>query len=362
MSVELKLTDKELPVSPAFVDFMSHVIEGRPFEAREWSEQLSETLSDAQREMTARAQQEAAKVIADERGRAAIMRVYQWLLAMLTGDVQALGQIQLHYHFVNVIGIPRTGGSYLTTELYRALGYDPHKVPTALAHDGFPEAGPFLIRKGENSWIVSLQTMAEYLVMVEMYFAQAKRHSGKIVVPKKLTKGIYAGGFFQRVLGRTVEHVFTVRHPVTACVSTYEKSGGLPGNGRFAIRSNIEEWILRDLVYTGRQQQELAQMDYFEAYLRYWELYHLYIATTGLSATPDLRVIAYGKGRFERLAASFHRRYESDLEIPEFKVRDEPRQRHPDWTARAEPVVRRVADVWSRVGILFPYEEVMEGW
>jgi hypothetical protein len=43
--------------------------------------------------------------------------------------------------------------------------------------------------------------MAEYLTMVEIFFADQKQYSGKIVVPKKLTQSIYAGGFFHRVLG-----------------------------------------------------------------------------------------------------------------------------------------------------------------
>jgi len=271
-----------------------------------------------------------------------------------------LRDIQLRYHFVNVIGIPRCGGSYLTKELYRALAYDPTQVPNALAHDGFPEAGPFELAPGRNSWVLSLHTMAEYLTMVEMFFQNAARHSGKVVVPKKLTKGIYAGGFFHRVLGEAVEMILTVRHPVTACISTYEKSGGLPANERFAVRSNIEEWCRRDLAHTGATPQQLAGMDYFEAYLRYWEQYHVLLATTGLSASRDLRVVAYGKSRMEALANSFHRRYESTAEASAFKVDDEPRSRHPDWIARAEPSVRRVAELWQRVGLEFPMDAVME--
>ena len=362
MGVEVKLSDRELPVSPVFVDFLAHLVDGREFTDREWYDQLSEQLNYAQRDLVQRAPKDAERVMADARGRAAIARSYHWLLALLVGNQQALRELQLRYHFVNVVGIPRTGGSYLTQELYRALGIDPRKVHHALAHDGFPEAGPFQLTAGTNSWVVSLQTMAEYLVMVEMFFGNRARHSGKIVVPKKLTKGIYAGGFFHRVLGEAVENIVTLRHPVSACISTYEKSGGLPENGRFALRSNIEEWARRDLAYVGIDQQQLAQMDYFDAYLRYWEQYHLYIATTGLSANRDLRVVVYGKQRLEDLARSFHRRYESTLEITQFQVFEEQRTRHPEWIARSQPVLDRVAAVWERVGLRFPMEPLMECW
>lgn len=362
MGIELKLTDRELPVSPVFIDFLAHRVDGRAFEGHQWHDQISEQLNRAQREIARSAPQEAARVMAHAEGRAAVARSYELLLALLVGDLSGLKELQLKFHFVNVIGIPRNGGSYLTKELFRALGYDPTQVPNALAHDGFPEAAPFQLRPGVNTWLLSLQTMAEYLVMVELFFGDARRHSGKIVVPKKLTKGIYAGGFFHRVLGEAVECIFTLRHPVSSCISTYEKSGGLPADGKFAVRSNIEEWCRRDLVYTGLRAPEVMALDYFDAYLRYWEQYHIYVATTGLSATQDLRVAAYGKQRLESLAAGFHRRYDSAANVTEFKVSDENRRRHPDWIRKSEPVMQRVADLWQRVGLPFPLEEINECW
>ena len=70
------------------------------------------------------------------------------------------------------------------------MGYDPTRVPNVISHDGFPDAGPFRFDKGVNNWITSLQKMVEYLTMVEIYFGKNKPHSGKVVVPKKLLKGL----------------------------------------------------------------------------------------------------------------------------------------------------------------------------
>ena len=227
-----------------------------------------------------------------------------------------------------------------------------------IAHDGFPEAGPFRFDAGHNSWTTSLATMAEFLTMVEIWFGSAKTHMGKIVVPKKLLKGSYAGGFFHHVLGEAVDHIFTVRHPVTSAISTYEKSGGLPDNARFAVRGNIEEWIRRDLAYTGL---DALKMDYFDAYLRYWEQYHYYVATTGLSANRNIEIVPYGAEHMTALARRWHNRFESGLEPGEFKVFDK-RERHPEQMKLAEPVVKRVAAVWERVGLAFPYDAVMQSW
>ena len=115
-------------------------------------------------------------------------------------------------------------------------------------------------------------------------------------------------------------------------------------------------------MYTGADPDAVLKMDYFDAYLRYWEQYNYYVATTGLSANKAIRVVAYGKERMEQLVKSFYYRFgDTDPQPEPFEVFDK-RDRHPEWIARAEPVVRRVSEVWSTVGLVFPLEEVMEGW
>ena len=201
MGIEFKLSDRELPVSPAFINFLAQWLLGRPFEHEIWADQLSEALSPADEELHRRAFDAAARVMSNARGRELVARAYSLLFALLTGDLAPLQELQSRFHFVSVVGVPRTGGSYVTAELYRAIGMVPEQVPNALAHDSFPESGPFQLQNGINSWVLSLKTMAEYLTMVELFFADQKSHAGRIVVPKKLTKSVYAGGFFHRLLG-----------------------------------------------------------------------------------------------------------------------------------------------------------------
>jgi hypothetical protein len=206
--------------------------------------------------------------------------------------------------------------------------------------------------------MVSLKTLSEYLTMVETFFGDRKSYDGKIVVPKKLTKAVYAGGLFHCALGEETEHVLTVRHPVASCVSTYEKSGGFPADGRFTVRSNIEEWCRRDLQHIGFSAEELKNMDYFDAYLRYWEHYHLSLAMTGLSASRHLKVVVFGKTALESAAQGYHARYGSNLQVSEFHTSDEARRRHPEWIERTRPAIDRVAAAWSLAGIAFPAEEI----
>jgi len=362
MGVEFKLTDRELPVSPAFIHFLAQAVLIRPFERELWADQLSEALALSDDDLNRRAADAAALVMASASGREHLARAYSLLFALLAGDVTPLRELQARFHFINVIGIPRTGGSYVTAELYRALGMVPEQVPSALAHDSFPEAGPFQLQPGINSWIQSLKTMAEYLTMVEVFFAGQQPHCGKIVVPKKLTKSVYSGGFFQRVLGEGTEHVLTVRHPAAACVSTYEKSGGLPVGGRFVVRSNIEEWCRRDLEFTGCGARQLKGLDYFGAYLRYWEQYHLSVVMSGLAASHNLRVVAFGKAALQSIAQGHHDRYHSGLQASEFHVSDKARRLHPEWIERARPSLERIEATWKALGLAFPAEEVVACW
>lgn len=362
MGVEFKLTDRELPVSPVFVSFLEQALAQRPRAREIWPDQRSEDLSRVDSAAHERATAAAAALMSHRSGREHLARAYGLLVALLAGEPAPLEALQARFHFICVTGIARTGGSYLTAEIYRSIGIEPERVPPALAHDGFPEAGPFRLQDGINSWVVTLKTTAEYLTMVEVFFAGRAPHEGRVVVPKKLTNFVHAGAFFRRVLGESMEQVLTLRHPVAACVSTYEKSGGLPADGRFTVRSNIEEWCRRDLEDTGCRAGRLAEMDYFEAYLRYWEQYHLALAMAGPAAAARLRMAAYGRDTLRALAREYHVRYGSGLEPREFEVSDAARRRHPEWVERAQPAIDRVAAAWKVLGLEFPLAEISACW
>ena len=361
MGLEFKLTDRELPVSPVFVDFLARAVSRQPFDPQIWAEQRSETLAPKAVDPN-RAADAAAIVMDSAFGRETLARAYTLLFALLTGDLEPLHELQSRFHFVTVIGIPRAGGSYLTAELYRALGMAPERVPDGIAHDSFPEAGPFCLQPEVNSWVMSLKTMAEYLAMVEIFFGDQPRHFGKIVVPKKLTKGAYAGGFFGRVFGETTEHVLTVRHPIASCISTYEKSGGLPLDGRFTVRSNIEEWCRRDLQHTGCSAEQVKRMDYFDAYLRYWEQYHLRLAMSGMSVCRNLRIVAFGDANLQSIAQAYHDRYNSGLQASAFYISDKARRLHPEWIDRAKLAIDRIEAAWKLVGMRYPTDEISWCW
>ncbi|MEK6593730.1 MAG: hypothetical protein AABZ67_11690, partial [Pseudomonadota bacterium] len=166
MGVEIKLTDKEFPVSPVFIEFLHRHIENRAFETS-WHDQLSEALIPAQIDE----KQQAAVAVAEHVlqhpiGQKAIYRSYELLTALLVGQPDKLRIFHERYRFICVVGCPRHGGSYLTKQLFVALGMAPDAVPNVIAHDGFPDAAPFQFKENFNSLTTMQQNMAEYLAMV----------------------------------------------------------------------------------------------------------------------------------------------------------------------------------------------------
>ena len=362
MGVEIKLTDREFPVSPVFIDFLHRHIEGRSHEAT-WHDQLSEELVPVQAEEKQRAAVAVAEqVLQDPAGQKAILRSYELLTALLTGQADKLKRFHERYRFICVVGCPRHGGSYLTKQLFLACGMEPDQVPNAIAHDGFPDAAPFQFKENYSSITTMIQNMAEYLAMVEVFFANSRLFDNRVVVPKKATKAAYHGAFFNAALGSDTEYVITLRHPLAACVSTYEKSTRLPEDGSFKVRGNIEEWARRDCVFTGADPEEIEKQSYIDVYLRYWEQYHNNLALTGLAANRrNWTVVAYGRESMVDLARRYFKRFRAKGQPEEFKVFDK-RERHPKWRQPADAALRRVAENWKSVGLGFPIDELMEGW
>ncbi len=361
MGVEIKLSDRDLPVSPALVDFLYRRIHGRAMDAL-WHDQVSEVLVPAESEKRVEhARDVAESVIAHPVGQQVIFRAYELFAALLTGDEAKLAAFHRRFRFILVVGCPRHGGTYLTKQLFRALGQDPTQVPGVIAHDGFPNATPYSFGAGYNSHTSMLLQTAEYLAMVEAWFGDRPAIDGKIIVPKKATKAAYQGGFFHSVFGADAEYLITLRHPLAACISTYEKSGGLPANGLFRARSNIEVWAERDLLTAGTALEQTQHLRYIDAYLGYWRYYHLQLAGSGLALDQRWQVVAYGRERLMQIAADLNRRFGVAGPVEDFQVKRKL-ERHPDWIGAADGVLHQTEAIWKAQGLPFPQAELAEGW
>ena len=132
MGVEIKLTDKEFPVSAAFIEFLHHHINEQRIEAS-WHDQLSEVLvpADAEKKREV-AQAVAESVMQDAAGQKAIYRSYELLTAILTGKFLAVfltvilqGLVLMaasHFAFGVNWGDPAGAGLVLVGQVIAATG------------------------------------------------------------------------------------------------------------------------------------------------------------------------------------------------------------------------------------------------
>lgn len=298
--------------------------------------------------------------------RRAVNDLLQMAIALLAGNYPAVRSYLRDTRFAFVIGYPRSGGSYLTKELLRTVGLDHTRVSEALAHDGFPELRETWYDWAGNRPYFHLQEaifqVAEFLVIANLYFRRRSQPGadGVWLAPKKMHKLVSWAGSFKMLLGQgQADYLVTVRHPLPSAVSIYEKSGGLPADGRFpaaAPRSAIERWILNDLMHLGYPLQQLSAMDYFEAVAASWSHFYSRMAGSGLflGERDEIRLVPYGQAGLEGVVADFRRRYGDPAALPEpFHIHDKA-QRHPDWQARGDAAVAAVAAQWAALGLNFP--------
>ncbi|WJW75201.1 hypothetical protein QVG61_12005 [Thiohalobacter sp. IOR34] len=361
MGLEIKLTDTQIKPSKDFIDFLFRLRSGEKFKEN-WFDQLSERLKPGSaQQVEERLRRLEGQHLADPVIKEALLKSYNLTVALLIGETAMVKRFLAPYRFIFVVGCPRSGGSYLTKQAYMALGHDPERIPGLIAHDGFPKAWPFYIGSGHNQHTDMARYLAEYLVMVELFFAHRENPGQHTIIPKKDINAAYHGAFFNQVLGQNTEYILTIRHPATSCISTYEKSGGLPENRKFAVRSTIESFIQRDNTFTGADAHDLLRQDYFDVYLRYWEQYHYNLALTGLCTNRQHQVVAYTRDSMIDSAQAFYSRFSSDGSAEPFKVFNK-KGRHPNWIKKAENAIYRVRDVWKLAGLDFPLEEIMEVW
>lgn len=309
MSIEIRLTDQHLPVSPAVIDFLYQFLVGKTRETH-WHNQLSEELRNESQTVLDNASKHMEEISKLPVAQQTINRGYDLTLSILFGTLDRLKSLQDSKKFILIVGCPRSGGSYLTKHLFKSISKEISITPSVIAHDGFPDPVPFSLQKGNNAHTTLARHMGEYLAMSELFFAKDRLINGLTIIPKKSTKAAYYGVFCNDVLGDNAELILTIRHPVASCVSTLEKSGGTTNKNLFKVRSNIESWIERDIRYLSGQHS-LENEEYFDCYLKYWENYHHSLVSTGLLANKNIIIVPFISSSLYDTAKGFYNRFNS---------------------------------------------------
>lgn len=354
MGLTLTLTDEELPASPAFVDFLHAWLSGGEQRVGTWylqEEELLDRSTEDHQDLAAR----ASAIMRDPQGRDAIVRAYRYFKEMLTGRPDTVRELN-RFHFIFIVGIPRSGGTYMTKQLLRAAGIDYRQVPHALAHDGFPHLTELSFPdRRHNAHTTSLLQLAEYFVMVELYFQRYGRLAfrGGVVVPKKFTKLIYNFPLIRELVGTRAEYLITLRHPLGVMQSVLDKSGGMPSNGLFAVRSAIERWALDEAMRWGANEAQVMQLPYAQVMLDYWKRFHMQLAISGIPSMPTAKLVTFGAASMTGVMKEYYRAFGITLEPEAFKEAAFP-EFAPELTVAALAAINDVAQLWRSVGMRFP--------
>lgn len=297
--------------------------------------------------------------------RKALEDTTQIILAMVRGDYEFIRHYLQGIRFAFIIGYPRTGGSYLTKSIVRVTGLDHKNVPEPLAHDSYPNILDSWVRDDSGQplsyFYESFFQLAEFLVLSKLYWRQKTKltENQTYLVAKKIHKAVYAGqGFKTLFIPGQADYLLTVRNPLPVAISIYEKSGGLPEDGKFPakqLRSFIEVVVLRDLLALGYSVDEIAGLDYYAAVEKSWVRFYSTLATSGLfcGGKNGIRIIPYDKNTLVATVQSYYDEH-GFAEAPEDVYIDDKSSRHEAWKQQADAAVSTMKQLWASLGLAFP--------
>ncbi len=359
MGLTLTLTDAEIPASPPFIEFLYAYLNGEDYHVGLWHAQQDETLSRRDGRFK-NIQEKASNVIANKEGKRHVVRSYRYFKEMLTGKPNLIKQLE-KFKFYFVVGIPRTGGTYLTKQMFLAANIDYKTVQNALAHDGFPHLAPLSFKGRGNIHTNGLLQLAEFLTMVEIYYGGGNllRHNNKIVVPKKFTKAVYNYPLIREMFSGNSNFLITLRHPISMTQSVIEKSGGMPKNRRYDLRSAIERWALDSWLQTGKTEDDVRKMGYVDVMVGYWKRYHYHLALSGMAGSPNTTLVPYGEKSMTDITKKLFADFGVYLEPEKFKVAEPPKFEKSE-ELLADMTVAEMAVFWESLGLKFPKHDLMQ--
>ena len=359
MGLTFTLTDNEIPPSPIFIEFLNSFFKDEPYHVGQWYLQEEEGLSNNDQRFND-IRDKVKYVMSLEQGTQALLRSYRLFKEMLTGRPDNLKTIS-RFRFFFIIGIPRTGGTYLTKQIFRACNIDYNKVQNALAHDGFPHLAHLSFQGESNIHTNSLLQLAEYLTMVELYYMKYGKlaFQGGVVVPKKFTKSVYNFSIIKELFGSNSNYIITLRHPLTMIQSILDKSGNMPDNNKFQSRSAIEKWALDNMVNNGFKEQEvIGKMDYVDVLLNYWQNYHYQMALAGIPNMPTTDIVTFGVKSMTEYVSKLYDNFGVNIKPESFKTPSKTTFATVEHKKKADKIIANVNNLWSSLGMKFPADKL----
>ena len=299
----ISFLDTELPLSYDYVQFMHNKMLESEADIHDWYNQHKETnhcLLDKDR---INRQDKLAKDLIEKEPEATtemITLVYSLFRKLVLGNLEAIKVID-KIAPVFVVGLPRSGGTYVTKQLYKGLHIDYKQVSSALGHDGMPGVPEFTYDIGKQGEVVNRRThsylsIAEFIIMASDYYSHlpnAWYADGRLVFPKKLCNLIYDYNLFKYVFPHA-KYIVTYRSPLGFLGSIMDKAKKKDPLSPFSVDLVIEQWA-DSLVHSSNYVLEKeSDAQYYKIMLEYHRLYYQRLAASGILSDPSVSIVEFG--------------------------------------------------------------------
>ncbi|MCZ6466652.1 MAG: hypothetical protein O6829_05185 [Alphaproteobacteria bacterium] len=265
--------------------------------------------------------------------------------------------------FIFIVGITRSGGTYLLTQLLEANGIDYRHLSLSMVHDGIPSYAYML-----DSLTVPMRYVAAAFEFFQFLAWAQEAFDGRGTVVQKRIGYAHWLPQLDAILGDASIYIVTIRNPLHCFGSVVDLDAaafGLEGGSilRCYLRSdmpNAGRWLQVVQKYHDVSAREWERLNAGQQFLRYWEAYYREFANT-----PGL------KGRLVPLAyGDAYRRYIEE-NYPEFS-KGKPgalttsrrnyeviKEYFGLSESMVDEAVANVATDWERNGLVFPTGEIL---
>lgn len=203
--------------------------------------------------------------------RSFVGEVIQLYEALLRNDREQISNYSLGKVQLFVIGEVRTGGTYIFSELCRALNIDHEDLHSNIVHDSVPDYEPlFFFNENPQMREVALFELAQYLV-----WSRSTQSQAKAMVHKRIAYA-HSLKMLDMVFGDLGLYLITVRHPMAVADSFRKLENRTMLWARRGVKPQLPAlWIPGILKYFPFSSSELDRMNFWELSLYRWASYYM---------------------------------------------------------------------------------------
>lgn len=277
----------KLPVNNAVIDYLGNIDTRVEWEARSISaHKRDRKLYNLNRKQVS----DAVNFISTPLGKAELeeymnecLNVFSMLIKL---ERNKLFEYLGNKKFVFIIGIMRSGGTYLFTELCNITGIKWKHLNMGMLHDNIPDGHNLSNWDKPMNYLNTLFELAQFLVWAK------KEYTGSDIIVQKRVMYAFAMNVIDNVFGDRAKYVITVRHPGPASISFAEFAED--------IEYTSKGWFSVINKYRDITRENWESMDYRGRYLIFWQVYYENIVRTA-RLKGEILTAAYERQSFDNV-------------------------------------------------------------